>query len=473
MASRSIRTLLSAGAQAVAQQVLAVFFFYLLSIHLSKDEFGIISWCNAVAFVVTIVLSMGLEQVVLRRVAAGGSRSDWTAGAYFLHALGTGVITALLLSAGSLAFPEESKARLLPMFFVAQGILAAAVPLRVLLNAKERFAPYAVAALVSNGVKIAAALLCVANELLSVRVVGAVLIGTAIIECGVAAAVAFRSGGLTLRVPRRGYRALLRDALPQYAVVLFDVGLARTDWVLMGLLSTNAATADYAFAYRAFELARIPINVLGSLLMPKAARALDRTGTLQPAHAESLKTLFTVTLSVAILAAALLNTVWAPAIDVLTGGAYGTPTRGIVALLSGCIPLSYAVTMLWTLCFAARRLKSTARITAAVAVINVATNVALIPVLGGTGAAAAFLGTIVVQAALYMRLARRVDFHLPAAPLLGMAALAAGLLLLCRWLDLPPLLEALILVAGYSLVGAAAGPLQPAKVRSVLSSLRR
>jgi O-antigen/teichoic acid export membrane protein len=102
-------------------------------------------------------------------VAAGRGASDWTAGAYFLHALGSGLLTALLLFGGSFLFSEESKARLLPLFFVAQGILAAAVPLRVLLNAKERFAPYAIAALVSNGLKIVAALMCISFDLLSVR----------------------------------------------------------------------------------------------------------------------------------------------------------------------------------------------------------------------------------------------------------------------------------------------------------------
>ena len=57
MASRGLRTVLSAGAQAIAQQVLAVLFFYILSICLPKDDFGIVSWCNAVAFVITIILS--------------------------------------------------------------------------------------------------------------------------------------------------------------------------------------------------------------------------------------------------------------------------------------------------------------------------------------------------------------------------------------------------------------------------------
>ena len=472
MASHGMRTLLSASAQAVAQQVLAVLFFYILSVHLPKDSFGIISWCNAVAFVVTIVLSMGLEQVVLRRVAAGAGRADWTAGAYFLHALGTGFITTLLLLGGSFLFPEDSKARLLPMFFAAQAILAASVPLRVLLNAKERFAPYAVAALVSNGLKLAIALLCIYFDALSIRVVGLILIATAVVECAVAAVFAFRNG-LTVHVPGRGYRALLRDSLPQYAVVLFDVGLARTDWVLMGLLSTNTATADYAFAYRAFELARIPINVLGSLLMPKAARALDRTGVLKPAQAASMTNLFTVTLSVVILAAALLNTIWAPIVDALTDGAYGTPTRGIVALLSGCIPLSYAVTLLWTISFAAKQLKATARITAVVAVINIAVNLALIPVLGGVGAAGAFLGTVAVQVTLYWRLARRIGFHAPVLPLLGMAALAAGLLVASRAAQWPPVLEGLLLVSVYTAVGVVAGPLRPENLRRVLSSLRR
>jgi O-antigen/teichoic acid export membrane protein len=255
--------------------------------------------------------------------------------------------------------------------------------------------------------------------------------------------------------------------------VLFDVALARADLVLLGLLSTNAATADYSFAYRAYELARIPISVLGSVLMPRAARALDRRGLLQEENKASLKDLFTVTLAAAILGAALLNTVWAPAIDFITDGAYGTPTKSIVAYLSGCIPLSYAVTMLWTISFAARHYKATARITAIVAVVNLTANFLLIPVLGGEGAAAAFLGTTALQAGLYWRLASKTGFRPAIVPVIGMVVVAVGLLILSRVLQLSPVLEACLLLIGYPALAIASGLLRLSALKGLLLSLRR
>ena len=70
----------------MAIQVFGVLFFWVISFYLPKDEFGIISWANAVSMFLTTILSCGMEQVIVRRIAAS-SRSDWAAAAYFFHTI--------------------------------------------------------------------------------------------------------------------------------------------------------------------------------------------------------------------------------------------------------------------------------------------------------------------------------------------------------------------------------------------------
>jgi O-antigen/teichoic acid export membrane protein len=72
----------SSGLQAIAIQVLGSLFFYFISVYLTKTDFGAISWINAVCLFITTLLGFGLEQVVVRRIAAS-NRSDWAAGAFF------------------------------------------------------------------------------------------------------------------------------------------------------------------------------------------------------------------------------------------------------------------------------------------------------------------------------------------------------------------------------------------------------
>ena len=81
----------SSAVQAFAVQILGVLFFYITSITLSKNDFGLFSWSNAIALTIVTLLSCGLEQVVVRRVAASKS-SDWAASAYFFHALVSAIV---------------------------------------------------------------------------------------------------------------------------------------------------------------------------------------------------------------------------------------------------------------------------------------------------------------------------------------------------------------------------------------------
>jgi O-antigen/teichoic acid export membrane protein len=62
--------------QVLAGQVLGVFIFLLLSRYLDKDGYGQLSWGLAVLTMATTILSLRLEQIVVRDVAAGKDASS-------------------------------------------------------------------------------------------------------------------------------------------------------------------------------------------------------------------------------------------------------------------------------------------------------------------------------------------------------------------------------------------------------------
>ena len=81
-----LKSFFSSGLQAVAVQVLGVLFIVIVAKVLPKEEFGIIQTVNVIAMFITTLLSFGMEQVVVRRIAAS-STSDWAASAFLFHNL--------------------------------------------------------------------------------------------------------------------------------------------------------------------------------------------------------------------------------------------------------------------------------------------------------------------------------------------------------------------------------------------------
>ena len=69
MAKKFIRDVSSSTIQVVVNQVLGLAIFYILSKYLSKEDFGELNWSIAVVSTLIILVGLGLEQIVLKRVA--------------------------------------------------------------------------------------------------------------------------------------------------------------------------------------------------------------------------------------------------------------------------------------------------------------------------------------------------------------------------------------------------------------------
>lgn len=418
--------ILSSGLQAIAVQVFGGVFFIIISFYLSKDYFGVINWANAVAMVLTMLLSFGMDQVVVRRIAASET-SDWAATAYLMHAGAGSLVTFLILFGISIVppFQDAPKIQLLPWLFLSQGLLFTAGPIKQLLNAKQHFKPYALIAIISNSAKLLAAYWLISTDALSVNGVMAILVICGLFELLALLIYSLVKKKLDLTFRRTAYLKLLKEAAPQYVAVLFDASLARIDWILLGIISTPAASAEYGLAYRAYEIAKLPLTVLSPILLARFAKVLMVNTTLSEGTQKQVKDLFVLEMFFATMIPLVLNILWAPVLDDVFKGKYGSVNAMEFMILSICIPIQFYINLLWTLSFSARKYKQISTIIASTAFINIGLNAILIPFYGGMGAAIAFLVTSVMQLVGYYRLSDKYVMKFSSLPLFSFLLIGA------------------------------------------------
>lgn len=427
---KGIRRIAAAGMQSVGVQVLATVFFYLLSVYFSKEDFGIISWCNAVAFMLVTATGLGMEQVALRNMAVEKKQLlSRTLSVFFLHTLLSAVVLFILLVVLAGMFPLSYRLSLLPYFFGAQALLYAAAPFRVLLNARSRFTPYAVISMCSNLAKVGLTLYFGKDITLNTALW--ILCGAHAFE--LIALILFL--GLGIRLPFapawKRYKRLVHESLPQYLSVLFDMALARADWILVGALASTAAVAEYSFAYRAFEMERLPTVMATTLLLPLASRALGHSGV----PGKDTLPVFPVLLVAIPALMGWLATVgaflWEPVVGGLLGSEYGSASRVPFTWLSLALPFQFAINLLWIQLFAARHYRVVARNTAITAVTNIGLSCLLIPFFGASGSAVSFLIAAFVQFFLYTGATFKAGFTLPLRRLLLLFLLQLIFITLC------------------------------------------
>ncbi|RYE23168.1 MAG: hypothetical protein EOP51_11350 [Sphingobacteriales bacterium] len=409
MKSKLLKNIFSSGLQAIAVQVLGVTFFLIASFYLSKDDFGIISWANALSIMITTLLSVGMEQVVFRRIAVS-NRSDWAAAAFLAHAFAgsaIGLIIVFLVSVANLSVKME----FLPLFFIAQAFTYMATPLKQMLNAKQKFAPYGIIAIISNTLKIGISLAYIKGAGLTMPVAVGIMIVCAAIEFLALLFYVRKTQHLQFTFRIQAYKKLIKESMPQYVSVIFDSSLSRIDWVLLGIVGTAAVTAEYSFAYRAFELARLPITVIAPILLAKFAKVLSTDAKMDDARQALVKSVFQIEIFLAVMIPLVLNILWAPVLDMVFHGKYGSNNAIEFFLLSLNIPFLFAINLVWTICFTGKLYRKIANITIGSAVLNLLLNLILIPNFGGLGAAIAFLATTVLQLTAYTLLLRTATIN--------------------------------------------------------------
>lgn len=386
--------------QVLGNQILGVFIFLLLSRYLDKDSYGELNWSLAVLMVITTILSLRLEQIVVRDVAAGKNASALLT-LFLFHTVVWALLFLGVLLGCRLLFPVFfGHHPLLWLLAFSQLLLFISLPFRQLVTGKSAFGWLAVLSSVSNVIRCLGLLGFVVFPAFSLSGVLVLFTVSALAEWLLGAIIVFYQlkVPLDLKQSFSGYTTLIRDSLPQAGLVFLNAGMARLDWILMGLFSTPAHTAEYSFAYRAYEVSPLPLLAMAPFLLNSFSRRCANGVIEAPAWMDQY-------IRAALIFGTLLPLLgvlsWTPLMDWLTLGKYGQTNALPFLLLSCSIPFQYLINVYWSAGFAANRLNRIFTITAITAGVVLAGDVLLIPYFAGMGAALTWLIAMVVQFLLY------------------------------------------------------------------------
>jgi O-antigen/teichoic acid export membrane protein len=273
------------------------------------------------------------------------------------------------------------------------------------------------------------------------------------------------------RAQRERWRTLTRGSLPFAVQDVFTVMMFRVDAVILSIMVASAAVGRYGAAYRLFESTFfVTIAMAGAFSAMYTYLGPDTQPTIRAVFQRSIKlalaSLMPIALAFGILAVPITRLIYGRGLEDAAD-----PLR----ILAPSVVLLGIVTLAASLYVSRRDPRGMVRVTAAMAIVNVVLNIALIPSLEDTGAAIA----MTVTEALYCVVALRMAVHAAGGadwvPMLA-SPLAAGALCAVPMLLLDDHLFAALALGGVVYVGAFAAlerAIAPADLRFATSMLRR
>lgn len=391
---------LSANAlQLVANNVFGLVIFYVLSTGLSKTDFGRLNLALAILLAAFNILSCGIDQLIVKKIAADEGRES-TLSLYIIHTIITGLIFYGLLAIGYVLVPKTSVYQILLLIGIGKFMIYLSTPFKQAANGLEKFKLMAWQSVISNFVRCTGLLVCFLLHRFELITIITIFIAGDVLEFAIGLTLFRRSAGIhiALKFDKAGYISLVKEALPQIGVVIITSSLARFDWIFIGLMLSAVKLAEYSFAYKAFEIALLPLSAIAPLLIPRFTKMFKQDDV----NIDRMKSLIRAEAIIAGLSVLLINIFWTPAIDWITHGKYGAVNERVVFFLSLCIPLLYLENFLWTMFFTQGRLKMILNAFIITLAVNVIGDVLLIPIYKNEGAAIAFLLACLAQIIFYL-----------------------------------------------------------------------
>ena len=149
----------------------------------------------------------------------------------------------------------------------------------------------------------------------------------------------------------------------------------------MGLLTTSLATADYVFAYKIFEISKLPLWIMSAVLLPVFTGFFARPKSVDQKRMVRSKLLFAGEALVSALIPLVIAVTWLPLMKYFYADKYGLSSLHIFLVLSVCVPLQFATDYYWNLCVAQGQLKLTTKIFFVSTLLNITMNLCLVPFL--------------------------------------------------------------------------------------------
>lgn len=405
MSPRLLKDISASAIQVVINQLLGAIVFLVTSFYLPKESYGELNWSLAIFVFAGNLLSLRLEQIVVKK-AATDKESSTIMSLFMFHVLLTGVGFFLLLLVLHAFFPGFfSVHHLLLIVGLSQLTSFISSPFKQVANGKERFDYLAVMSSVNNALRVILLLLVIIfskvtlTNVLYIFIIGSV---TELLFC-------FFITHYKLHVPLRvikvsAYARLLKESVPQMGAAVLMAGITRLDWIFLGLFASSIITAEYSFAYRIYELSPFPLLIIAPVLLSRFSKyfATDPARSLME-RKEELRFFIRVEMIMATAIPLVLNMVWSPLMDGLTGNKYGEVNKWTFFILSLCIPFQYITNLIWSTHFAQGRLKLIFRITLVTFLVVLVGDLLFIPQYGAVAAALVFLAAMIVEYINFMR----------------------------------------------------------------------
>lgn len=405
ISSKLFRDLSANTIQTGITQLAGLIIFYFMSKYLPKSDFGEYGWSTAVGSTVIAIGSLGLDLVLVKRIAAGRD-ALLMAGIHFFHTLAIGILTIIGLWSIHLFYPAFQAAHPLLLFIVLQLIVSnIANTFKFSLTGLERFKYLAIIACCFNLSKLAAICMLFFGKELSIINIVYGFLAASVLELLIAYYYLQRTlkSRILPRLKRVVYKGFIIESLPQLGVVLFDSALARIDWILLGIFSTVSITAEYSFAYKFFELSKIPLLILAPVLLTRLTKLIQQRQEVSEEKQKSIQRFFDLEVFLSCFIPLIMVSCWSPLIDWVTDNKYGSSNETTFRILAICVPLHFIINFYWTVAFVNGRLKQIMYITIGVSLLNILLNILAIPKMGSLGAAYAFLFSTLIQMILYVR----------------------------------------------------------------------
>lgn len=388
--------------QVIINQLCGLVIFYILSAQLTKNDFGEINWSLAVLLTTFGILSFGIDQVAIKKIAAGNNITEILS-AYTAHVLISGILFYGLLLLCNLWFPLFFQQHTLLLFIgIGKLMLFFATPFKQLATGLEKFKSLFFMSVSSNILRSVALLLFVFFGLLNLKIIVIIFITGDMAEFIFCLLVTKYNLRITLGMQwnKKKYFRLIKESLPQLGVAIFTSAIARFDWIFLGLLASNIVLANYSFAYKVFEVATVPLLVIAPILIPRFTK-LFNAGSNVTVTTGKLFTLLRIEIAIASLMALVLNILWVPVIDSITHNKYGAVNSSTILILSASMPFIYFNNFFWTISFVKGQLKTIFYIFLICFIVNLSATAGLIPFWGAEGAAIAYLFAIIIQSILF------------------------------------------------------------------------
>ena len=406
MSRKFFRDISASTLQVLVNQLLGLVVFFFLSIYLSKDHYGELNWSLSVFMFANTFLSLRLEQIVVRKSAIEKDSSTIMS-LFLLHVLLSGIGFYLLLLVLQIIFPSFFTIHsFLLVIGISQLLSFIASPFKQVANGKERFDYLAIMSSTGNFVRVILLTGTLLFSLVTIERVLIIFILSSLVELLVCFFLArFRMNiVIPFNIRFRDYKKLLKESLPQIKAAFLMAGITRIDWILLGVFSGSAIVAEYSFAYRAYELSPFPLLIIAPVLLSRFSKFFVGNNDESVFFKRTeLGKLIRAEMMLATLIPLVLNIIWTPFVDFLTGNKYGAVNQITFLILSFCIPFQYISNMIWSAHFAQNRLKLILRITFITFCIVLIGDLLFIPVFNANGAALVYLAAMITEYINYMR----------------------------------------------------------------------